>query len=109
MLLHAVKRRIAALDLFRIELGGVLAEIDELEAAHRDVGLVAVLFPEQPFVHLGGSKGGARNERTVAREIADDGIGLRQRATIVEGYGGHLAGTVHLKELRRAGLALSGV
>src|SRR3954470_19297882 len=63
MLLHAVERRIAALDLFRIELGGVLAEIDELEAAHRDIGLVAVLFPEQPFVHLGGSEGVARNER----------------------------------------------
>src|SRR5262245_11997692 len=35
MLLHAVERRIAALDLLRIELGGVLAEIDELKATHR--------------------------------------------------------------------------
>src|SRR3954447_8653662 len=109
VLLHAIERRVAALDLFRIELGGVLAEIDDLEAAHRDIGLVAVLFPEQPFVHLGGSEGIARNERTVAREIADDGIGLRQRATVVESDGGNLAGTVHLEELRRTGLALAGV
>src|SRR5204862_7586677 len=32
MLLHAVERCIAALDLFRSELGGILAEIHELEA-----------------------------------------------------------------------------
>src|SRR5262245_56245815 len=45
MLLHAVERRIAALDLFGIELRDVLAEIDHVEAAHRHVGLVAILFP----------------------------------------------------------------
>src|SRR5436305_10581042 len=74
--LHPIERRIAALDLLGIELGDILAEIDQLEAAHCDIGLVAVLFPEQPFVHLGSSERVARNERAVASEITDDGVGL---------------------------------
>ena len=109
MLLHTVERSIAALDLFRVELGDVLAEIDDLEAAHRDVGLVAVLLPEQPFVHLGRREGVGRDQRAVAGEIADDGVGLRQCAAVVECDGRHLAGAVHGEELRRARLALASV
>ena len=57
LMLHPRQRGIAALDLVGIEIGGRLAEIDHLEAAHRDIGLVAVLFPEQPLVHLRRRKG----------------------------------------------------
>jgi len=44
LMLHPRQRRVATLDLVRIEIGRRLAEIRHLEAAHRDIGLVAVLF-----------------------------------------------------------------
>src|SRR5579859_6086422 len=56
MAFKMIERRIAALHLLRIELGCLLAEIGHLKAADRNVGLVAVLLPEQPFIHLGGRK-----------------------------------------------------
>ena len=59
MMLHPRQRCIAALDLFGIEIGGGLAEIEHDEAADRDIRLVAVLLPEQPFVHLGRRKASA--------------------------------------------------
>jgi len=62
MMLHPCQRGIPALDLFGVEIGGRLAEIDHHEAADRDIGLVAVLLPEQPFIHLGLRKGVHRNE-----------------------------------------------
>ena len=46
MMLHPRQCGIAPLDLFRIEIGQRLAEIDGLESAPGDEGLVAVLFPE---------------------------------------------------------------
>ena len=105
-LLHPRQRGIAALDLVGIEIGGGFAEIEHLEAAHRDIGLVAVLLPEQPFIHLRRGEGVGGNEVAAAGEIADDGVGLRQRAAVVEFDHRHLAGAVELEELRRAGLAL---
>ena len=104
-MLHPRQRRIAALDLVGIEIGRRPAEINHLEAAHRDIGLVAVLFPEQPFVHLCGREGIGGNEIAVAGEIADDGVGLRQRAAIVEFDRRHLAGAVEFEELRGSALA----
>src|SRR5262249_14202597 len=82
------------------------AEIDHLEAAHRDIRLVAVLFPEQPLIHLRRSKGVRRDEIAAAREIADDGVGLRERAAVVELDGRHLTPRIELEEFRRAAAAL---
>src|SRR5258708_27323948 len=52
VMLHPRQRGIATLDLVRIEIGYRLAEIDHLEAAPGYERLVAVLLPEQPFIHL---------------------------------------------------------
>ena len=57
LMLHSRQRRIATFDLVRIEVGCRLAEIDHLETADRDIRLVAVLLPEQPFIHLGRGEG----------------------------------------------------
>jgi hypothetical protein len=70
---------------------------------------VAVLFPEQPLVHLRREKGIGRNEVAVARQIADDGIGLCERPTAVESEHGHLPCTVQLEELRRVRFAFQRV
>ena len=86
-----------------------MSEIEHLEAADRDIGLVAVLFPEQPLVHLRRRKRVRRNEIAAAGEIADDGVGLRQRAAVVEFDRRHLAGAVELEKFRRAGLALERI
>jgi hypothetical protein len=80
-----------------------------LEAADRDIGLVAVLLPEQPFVHLGGGERILRNEIAAAREIADDGVGLRQRAAVVEFDRRHLPGVIELEEFRGARLTLERI
>src|SRR6476620_4573697 len=69
LVLHPRQRRIAALDLVGVEIGGGLSEIEHLETAYGDIGLVAILFPEQPLVHLCRRKGVHRNEIAVAREI----------------------------------------
>src|SRR5438552_15876999 len=53
MLLHPRQRGMAALHLLGIEPGSRLLEIDHLEAADGDIGLVAVLLPEQPLIHPG--------------------------------------------------------
>ena len=109
MLLHSRKGGIAALDLLGIELAGRLAEIDHLEAAHGDIGLVAVLLPEQPLVHFRSRKAVLRDQVAAGGEIADDGVGLRQRAAVVEFKHRHLAGAVQLEERERARLTLHGV
>ena len=103
LLFHARQRRIAALDLVGIEIGCRLAEIDHLEAADRDIGLMAVLFPEQPFVHLRRGKVIGRNEIAAAGEISDDGVGLRQYPAVVEFDGRHLPGAVQPEKLRACG------
>ena len=109
LMLHPRQRRIAALDLVGIEIGCRLAQIFHLEAAHRDIGLVAVLLPEQPFVHLRGGKCVGGNEIAAAGEISDDGVGLRQRAAVIEFDRRHLARAVELEKWRGAGLALERV
>src|SRR5947208_5832549 len=108
LVLHPRQRRIAALDLVGIEVGNRLLQIEHLEAAYGDIGFVAVLFPEQPLVHLPFRVRVLRDEVRTAAEIADDGVGLRQRAAVVEFDRGHLAGPVDLEELRGTRLALEG-
>src|SRR5437868_14529646 len=46
LMLKSRQRRVAALDLFGIEIGGWLAEIFHLEPAHRDIWLGAILLPD---------------------------------------------------------------
>src|SRR5262249_6285856 len=92
-----------------IEVGSALAKIDHLEAAYRDIGFVAVLLPEQPLVHLRLSEAIRGDQRTAARERADDGIGLRERAAVIEFDGRHLRRAVKGEELRRMRLALERV
>src|SRR2546421_9325897 len=70
---------------------------------------MAVLCPEQPFVHLRLRVSILRDETRTAGEIADDGIGLRQRAAVVEFDRRHLAGAIELEKLRSARLALEGI
>jgi hypothetical protein len=106
---HPRQRRITTLDLVGIEVGCGLAEIDHLKAAHRDGGLVVVLFPEQPFVHLRRREGIGGNEIAAAGEIADDGVGLRQRAAVVEFDHRHLPRAVAFEEFRRPRLALERI
>src|SRR6185436_20782090 len=72
LVLHPRQRRIAALDLVRVEVGSRLAQIEHLEAADRDVRLMAVLLPEQPLVHLPFGERILRDEVRAAREIPDD-------------------------------------
>jgi hypothetical protein len=109
LVLHPRQRRVATLDLVGIEIRGRLAEKHHLEAAHRDIGLVAVLFPEQPFIHLRGRKGVRGNEIAAAGEVAHDGVGFRQRAAVVEFDRRHLARAVEFENLRGAGLAFERV
>src|SRR5829696_8865687 len=109
LVLHPRQRRIAALDLVGVEVGSRLAQIEHLEAADRDIGLMAVLLPEQPLVHLAFRERILRNETRTAREIADDGVGLRQRTAVVEFDRRHLAGAVELEEFRGARLALERI
>src|SRR6185369_1511646 len=92
----------AAFYLLRVELARLLAEIDHLETADGHVGLVAVLLPEQPFVHLGRGKGIRWNEIAAAGEVTDDGIGLRQRAAVVELDRRHLPPRIAREEFSRA-------
>lgn len=83
-----------------------VTQIHHLEPTHGNVWLVTVLLPEQPFIHFRGIKSITGNEIAVTREIADDGVGLRQRAAIVENNDGHLPRRIHRQKLRRAGLAV---
>ncbi len=107
--LHVVKRDIAALHQIQIQFARGLAEIDHLKAAHGHIGLMAVLLPEQPGVHLRGGKGVDGNEIAAAGEIPDDRIGLRERTAVVEFDRGHLPPRVELEKLGRAAAALGGV
>src|SRR5580698_4385148 len=97
--IHSCQRRIAALDLVGIEIRRRPAEIDDLETAVGNVRLVAELFPEQPFIHLGRSKSSGWNEITVSGEITDDGVGLGERAAILEIDDRHLPRAVEFEEL----------
>ena len=109
LVLHPRQRRVAALDLVRIEIGRGLAQIHDLETAHRNMGLVAVLFPEQPLVHFRRVERVGRNQIAAAREIADDRIGLGERAAIVELDRRHLARAIELEKLRVARFALQRI
>src|SRR6185503_11317010 len=109
LVLHPSQRRIAALDLVGVEVGSRLAQIEHLEAADGDVRLMAVLFPEQPLVHLPFRERILWNEMRTAGEITDDRVGLRQRAAVVEFDRRHLPGAIKLEKLRGARLALEGV
>ena len=70
---------------------------------------MAILFPEQPFIHLRGRKGVGRNEIAAAGEVSDDGVGFRQHPAVVEFDRRHLARVVQLEKLRGASLALERV
>ena len=83
-LLHRVKRLFAAFDHPRLTLARRLAEIEHLEARHRDIGLVAVLLPEQQLVDLGARERVGGNEPRVARQIEQDRVGLREAPTVGE-------------------------
>src|SRR6185312_10663788 len=107
--LQLIERNVAAPHEVRIERAGRLAEIDHVEAAHGHIRLVAVLLPEQPSVHFRGGKGVLRSEIAVAREIADDSVGLGQRATVLEVDRRHLPERIELEEFRRAATAALGV
>ena len=52
-----VERGRAAFPQIRVDVMCLLAQIDHLETGDGHVGLVAVLLPEQPRVHLRGSEG----------------------------------------------------
>ena len=108
-MLHPRQRRVAALDLVGVEIGRGFAEIDHLETAHRDIRLVAVLLPEQPFIHLGRRKGIAGDEIAAAGEVFDDGVGFRKRPAVIEFDRRHLPCAIELEEFRRAGLAVARV
>src|SRR6476620_12249478 len=109
LMLHPRQRRIAALDLLGVEIGSGLLQIEHLEAAYGDVRLMAILFPEQPLVHLPLRERILRDEVRTAREIEDDGVGLRQRAAVVEFDRRHLAGAVEFEKFRGARLALQRI
>src|SRR4029077_1625614 len=85
------------------------SKIDHLGAAHRNIWLVTILVPEQPLVPLGCGKAIARDEIAAAGQIANDGVGLRQRAAIVEFDHGHLSRAVELEELRSSAFALENI
>ena len=109
LMLHPRQRRVAALDLVGVEIGRGFAEIDHLETAHRDIRLVAVLLPEQPFIHLRRRKSIAGDQIAAAGEIFDDGVGFRKRPAVVEFDRRHLPRVIELEEFRRAGLAVARV
>ena len=109
LVLHPRQRRIAALDLVGIEIGGRLAEIEHLEAAYGDIGLVAVSVPRTATRPSSPPRSRPGDEIAAAGEIADDGVGLRQRAAVVEFDRRHLAGAVELEEFRGARLALERI
>ena len=67
-----------------------------------DGGLVAILFPEQPLVHLGAFKRVTRYQIAAYRQMQDDGLGLGQHIVVGEAHHRHLAGGVYRKEFRRA-------
>src|SRR5436190_11686421 len=74
-----------------------LPEIDHLETADRDIGLVAVLLPEHELVRLGFLILICRHERAAAREMPQNRVRLRQVATIIKLDHRHLAHRVHLQ------------
>src|SRR6516162_4070446 len=79
-----VERGRAAFPQNRVDVMCRLAQIDHLEASDGHVGLVAVLLPEQPGVHLCGSEGVLGEQLAAAGKIANDRVGLRERAAVVE-------------------------
>jgi hypothetical protein len=109
LLFHPRQRGVATLDLVGIEVRGRLAEIAHLVAADRDIGLVAVLFPEQPFIHLRRRKGVRRDQVAATGQVPDDGVGFRQYPSVVEFDGRNLTCVIELEELRAAGLALERI
>src|SRR5208337_4065232 len=54
-------------------------------------------------------EGVRRNEIAVAREIADDGVGLREPAAVLEIHRRHLSEGVELEKLRGPAAAAHGV
>src|ERR1700751_3782965 len=103
--LQLIERGIAALHQVRIELVVRLAEIDHLEAADGHIGLVAVLLPEHPGIHLRGCECIPGNEIAVAGEIAGDGVRLRKPAPALEVHRRHLPERVELEEIWRTAFA----
>lgn len=84
-------------------------QIAHMEAADGDIGFVAVLFPEQPFIHFRLCKRILWQECTAPAEEAEDCIRLRQRVAIVELHHGHLAMRIELQERVRSRLSLQDV
>jgi hypothetical protein len=99
----------AALDQLGVQLLDRLAQIDDLEAGHRDIRLVAVLLPEQPLVHLGPLERVAGDQRRALGQMQHDGVRLGQGPTVLEDHRRHLPGRVHRQELRGPRLRLQDV
>jgi hypothetical protein len=81
---HQVQGGFPTLHTPRITLIERSLEIDDVIARGGDVRLVAVLLPEQELVDLGLREGILGQQRTAARQIADDGVRLGEAASVVE-------------------------
>ncbi len=104
-----LERGFAALDPLRLARLLRPPEIEHVEAADRDIRLVAVLFPEQQLVDLGLRKGVFRQQRAAARQEPDDRVRLRQAAAVIELDRRHLSHRIAAQRLRRPALALADV
>ncbi len=94
LFLHHAQRLLAACKrrgepLRRRLLGAV--GIDQQRAAHRDVGLVAVLLEEQPLIGKAALVAVGRQQARAFGEIEQHGIGFGEQAAVFEFEQRHLA------------------
>ena len=104
MLVHQRQHPETARPQIGIDLAVRLLQKEFLEAQHRDRGLVAVLFPEQPLIHQRPFESIGRDQVGVLGQMQHDGVGLGQHAAVGEAHDRHLSGRVHRQKFRRAGL-----
>ena len=109
LVLHPGQRGVTTLDFVGVEIGCGFSEINHLKAAHRDIGLVTILLPEQPLIHFRGCKCVGGNKIAAAGKVSNDGVGFRERPAVVEFNRRHLAGAVEFEKLRGAGFALERI
>jgi hypothetical protein len=62
----------------RVDLAIGFFQIEFVEAQHRDGGLMAILFPEQPLDHQGALETVGGDQLAAFRQMQHDGVGLRQ-------------------------------
>src|SRR5215470_1174972 len=108
MALHGLERLVALLPFLLQSVGPLLALAERMdpEASDGNLRLVAILFEEHPLQHLGAFEAVGRQERGSLREIEQNGVGLRQAATVVEDDRWDAPIRVDGEEFRRACLAL---